>query len=193
MSSYLENTAPADSLRDHFLIAMPSLTDPIFSRSVTYVCDHSEQGAMGIVINQPLDLKLGDVFQQLSIDHDDKLIDRPVLAGGPVNMQRGFVLHRDTGSWDSTLRITAEISLTASRDIVSAIANDKGPKSALFALGYAGWSSGQLEGEIANNSWLVIPADTSIIFDTPVEERWNATARVMGIDLNLISSSAGHA
>lgn len=192
MSDYV-NPSPPESLRDHFLIAMPGLTDPIFSRSVTYVCDHSEQGAMGIVINQPLDIKLGDVFAQLAIEHKDFLADRPVLAGGPVNMQRGFVLHRDTGSWESTLRITTEISLTASRDIVSAIALDQGPKSAIFALGYAGWSAGQLEGEIANNAWLVVPAETSIIFDTPVEERWNATARLLGIDLNLISSSAGHA
>ncbi|WP_028885026.1 YqgE/AlgH family protein [Teredinibacter turnerae] len=192
MTRYLSQDTP-ESLRDHFLVAMPGLSDPIFSRSVTYVCDHSEQGAMGIVINQPLDLKLGDIFEQLAIEHTPQPVNRPVLAGGPVNMQRGFVLHRDTGNWESTLHITAEICLTASRDIVSAMAMDEGPKSAIFALGYAGWSPGQLEGELANNSWLVVPAETGIIFDTPVEERWNATAKLLGIDLNLISSEAGHA
>ncbi|WP_075186254.1 YqgE/AlgH family protein [Teredinibacter haidensis] len=182
-----------DSLRDHFLIAMPNLTDPIFSHSVTYVCDHSEQGAMGIVINQPLNLRLGDVFDQLQIDYHAQLGNYPVLAGGPVNMQRGFVLHRDEGTWESTLRITSEISLTASRDIVAAIAKEEGPKHAQFALGYAGWSAGQLEDEINANSWLIVPADTGIIFDTPVDERWSATAKQLGIDLNLISSTAGHA
>jgi len=181
------------SLRDHFLIAMPGLTDPLFSRSVTYICDHSEQGAMGIVLNQPLDMKLGDVFEQLAIDYQSVLGDYPVLAGGPVNMQRGFVLHRDQGTWESTLRITSEISLTASRDIVSAIAQKQGPKHAQFALGYAGWSPGQLEEELSANAWLLVPADTRIIFDTPIEERWAATAKQLGVDLNLISSSIGHA
>ncbi|WP_185233491.1 YqgE/AlgH family protein [Teredinibacter franksiae] len=183
----------ADSLRDHFLIAMPSLTDPIFNRSVTYICDHSDQGAMGIVLNQPLELKMGDVFDQLSIEYNSTLDNYPVLAGGPVDMQRGFVLHRDQGTWDSTLRITSEISLTASRDIVAAIAREQGPKHAQFALGYAGWSPGQLEEEISANSWLIVPADTGIMFDTPVEDRWGATARQLGVDMNLISTTAGHA
>lgn len=148
---------------------------------------------MGIVINQPLDLTLGDVFEQLAIDYNPPLSSNPVLAGGPVNMQRGFVLHRDQGSWESTLRITSEVSLTASRDIVAAIAREEGPAHAQFALGYAGWSPGQLEEEINANSWLIVPADTSIIFDTPIDQRWSATARQLGIDLNLISSTAGHA
>jgi len=193
MDMHWDNVDIPKSLRDHFLIAMPSLTDPIFSRSVTYICDHSEQGAMGIVINQALDLKLGEVFEQLSIDYQSQLSDHPVLAGGPVNMQRGFVLHRDEGTWESTLRITSEISLTASRDIVAAIAQEQGPKHAQFALGYAGWSAGQLEEELNANAWLVVPADTGIIFDTPIEERWAATARQLGVDMNLISTTAGHA
>ena len=183
-----------DSLCDHFLIAMPGLQDSIFSRSVTYVCDHSDQGAMGIVLNHPLELTLSDVFDQLNIETPDtEQIHTSVLAGGPVNVQRGFVLHRDEGSWASTLRITSEICLTASRDIVSALAQGKGPKSAQFALGYAGWSSGQLENEIAENSWLVVPADTGIMFDTPVSERWASAAKQIGVDLDLISSTAGHA
>ncbi len=188
-----DNVDIPESLRDHFLIAMPGLTDPIFSRSVTYICDHSDQGAMGIVINQPLELKLADVFDQLSIEYQSSLGNYPVLAGGPVNMQRGFVLHRDQGSWESTLRITPEICLTASRDIVSAIAQQQGPKHAQFALGYAGWSPGQLEDEINANSWLIVPADPSIIFDIPIKERWSVTAQHLGIDMNLISSEAGHA
>jgi len=184
---------PSKCLRDHFLIAMPGLQDPLFSRSVTYICDHSDNGAMGIVLNQPLNITMTDVFSQLAIESSNDTGDKPVLAGGPVNTQRGFVLHRDQGSWDSTLRITSEICLTASRDIVTALAEDSGPKSAQFALGYAGWTPGQLEEEIANNSWLTIEADSAIIFDTPVEERWAAAAKQLGIDLNLISSSAGHA
>ena len=184
---------PTKCLRNHFLIAMPGLTDPLFARTVTYICDHSENGAMGIVLNQPLGITLTDVFQQLALDTKSMSGHIPVLAGGPVSTQRGFVLHRDQGSWDSTLRITSEICLTASRDIVAAIAEDSGPKSAQFALGYAGWSPGQLEDEIANNSWLTLEADSSIIFDTPVEQRWAAAAAQLGVDLNLISSVAGHA
>lgn len=172
---------------------MPGLTDPLFSRSVTYICDHSEHGAMGIVLNQPLGITLIEVFHQLSLDTSSPAGKTPVLAGGPVNTQRGFVLHRDQGSWDSTLHITSEICLTASRDIVAAIADNTGPKSAQFALGYAGWSPGQLEEEIASNAWLTIEADSSIIFDTPVEQRWAAAAAQLGVDLNLISTVAGHA
>lgn len=190
---YWKDIVDPSSFRDHFLIAMPGLTDPLFSRSVTYICDHSEHGAMGIVINQTLDLTLADVFEQLAIDYHPPLGSYPVLAGGPVNMQRGFVLHRDQGSWESTLRITSEISLTASKDIVKAIAREEGPRHAQFALGYAGWSAGQLEEEINTNTWLVVPANTTIIFDTPVDQRWAATAKQLGIDLNLISGNAGHA
>lgn len=190
-SSYKQ--APPECLRDYFLIAMPGLSDPLFSRSITYICDHSEHGAMGIVLNQPLDITMTDVFSQLSIESSIDMSKRPVLAGGPVNTQRGFVLHRDQGSWDSTLRITSEVCLTASRDIVTAMAENSGPMSAQFALGYAGWNAGQLEEEIANNSWLTLEADSSIIFDTPIELRWAAAAKQLGIDLNLISSAAGHA
>jgi len=191
--NYTANLSNISSLGNHFLIAMPRLKDPIFSRSVTYICDHSDQGAMGIVINQPMEITLFDVFDQLEIEHQAEDSKTAVLAGGPVNVQRGFVLHRDQGSWDSTLHITSEICLTASRDIVTALANGNGPKSAQFALGYAGWSPGQLENEIKENSWLVIPADTGIIFDTPVEERWASAAKHIGIDLDLISATSGHA
>lgn len=184
---------PDNSLRDHFLIAMPGLKDSIFSESITYICDHSEQGAMGIVLNQPLNICLNEVFDQLALNYDDSAFEKPVLSGGPVNSQQGFVLHRNEGIWDSTLHITDEICLTASRDIVSAIADNKGPAGAQFALGYAGWSPGQLEDEISMNSWLTIPAENGIIFDVPIHKRRAAVASQLGIDLNLISGIAGHA
>ncbi|VUD67554.1 hypothetical protein TDB9533_03851 [Thalassocella blandensis] len=181
------------SLRDHFLIAMPGLQDSIFSHTVTYICDHSEHGAMGIVLNQPLNIQLSEVFDHLSMKYDPAVRDVPVLSGGPVNSQQGFVLHRKEGEWDSTLSVTPEICLTASRDIVKAMAESRAPKGALFVLGYAGWSAGQLESEISSNSWLTLPADSSIIFDTPAEERWAAATKAFSFDFNLISASAGHA
>ncbi len=181
------------SLRDHFLIAMPGLKDSIFSESVTYICDHSEHGAMGIVLNHPLEIHLDEVFDQLSLDYQANACHTPVLSGGPVNAQQGFVLHENEGQWDSTLQISPDVCLTASRDIVSAIAENKGPPGAQFALGYAGWSPGQLEDEITQNSWLAVPADKNIIFDVPIHERRQALADVLGVDLNLISSTVGHA
>lgn len=181
------------SLKNHFLIAMPSIKDSSFSRTVTYVCDHNEYGAMGIIINQPLKLKLSEVFEQLSLEYCDEVGSKPALSGGPVKAQRGFVLHRDEGTWDSTLRISSEVCLTASKDIMAAMADNAAPSSAQFALGYAGWEAGQLESEISENSWLTTPADTRILFDVPVEERWNAASQHLGIDLNLIVSTLGHA
>lgn len=188
ISDYSEN-----SLRGHFLIAMPGLKDSIFSDSITYICDHSDQGAMGIILNQPLNIKLDEVFDQLSLEYDPSTGDTPVLSGGPVNTQQGFVLHRSEGTWDSTLQICDGVCLTASRDIVSAIAEKKGPAGAQFALGYAGWSPGQLEEEIAGNSWLSVPAENRIIFDVPIHKRREAVAEKLGIDLNLISGTVGHA
>ncbi|MFT7559903.1 MAG: putative transcriptional regulator [Flavobacteriales bacterium] len=183
------------NLRNQFLIAMPGLKDSLFSHAVAYICDHNEEGAMGIVINQTLDITLDDVFSQLELTVSDSkpYEDRAVLSGGPVNSEQGLVLHRDQGQWDSTLHITPEVCLTASRDIISAMAKGEAPKDAQLALGYAGWSAGQLESEIAENCWLTMPADAAIIFDIPAEERWNAAANQLGIDLNLISGSAGHA
>ncbi len=183
----------SNSLRDHFLIAMPSLTDSMFTHSVTYLCDHNEHGAMGIIINQPMEITLDEVFEQLSLDQTPESSRAPVLAGGPVNVQRGFVLHRHDSNWQSTLHVTDEISLTASKDIMDALSKGKGPDKAQFALGYAGWGPGQLEEEISENSWLTIPADTGTMFDIPVEERWAAASKRIGVDLNLISTTAGHA
>jgi putative transcriptional regulator len=182
-----------DSLRNHFLIAMPGLDDPLFANSITYICDHGPDGAMGLIINRALDLRLSDVFKQLAIPYREERGQIPILAGGPVNTQRGFVLHSTGKTWQSTLQITPDIALTSSRDIIQAIANDNEPEDALFILGYSGWSAGQLEREIKENSWLTVPADQEIIFKTPIEQRWHAAAKLMGIDMNLMSSRAGHA
>ena len=181
------------SLKDHFLIAMPGLTDSAFSNSITYICDHSEHGAMGIVLNRPLDVELTEVFDHLSIDYPISFKPIRVLSGGPVSAQQGFVLHKNEGEWDSTMPITDEICLTASQDIVEALAQNTAPKNSLFVLGYAGWGAGQLETEIFANSWLTMPADHKIIFNTKMEDRWTAAANQLGIDMNLISATAGHA
>lgn len=183
-----------ECLRDHFLLAMPTLTEGIFSHSVTYICEHGESGAMGIVINQPLDLSVEEIFEHLQIESSRDFSDMPVMAGGPVQIDHGFVLHRDPASrWEATLKVTEDISLTTSRDILRAIAADRGPADYLIALGYAGWSAGQLEQELAENSWLTLPASSEIIFGTPHESRLAAAAARLGIDMNLISNQAGHA
>lgn len=184
----------ADRLTDQFLIAMPALADPNFSRTVTYLCEHGDDGALGIVINRPSHLQLADLFEQLEIEPvREALGQQPVLLGGPVEPERGFVLHRPLGRWDATLPINDMIGLTASRDILAAMARGEGPEDALVALGYAGWGAGQLEQEMADNAWLTGPADPAILFRTPVEERWTASARRLGVDLSRLSDQTGHA
>ena len=184
----------SDCLRDHFLLAMPGLSEGIFSHSITYICEHGESGAMGIVINQPLDLSVEEIFEHLQIIPTRDFSDIPVMAGGPVQIDHGFVLHRDKSTaWEASLKVTDEITLTTSRDILRAIARDKGPAEHLIALGYAGWSAGQLEHELAENSWLTLPASSDIIFSTPADQRQAAAAAMLGIDMNLISGEAGHA
>ena len=190
-----ENNDPAfSSLRNHFLLAMPGLTDAMFSHSITYICEHNEQGAMGLVINHPLDLSVGDVLKHLELDAYGQWSDVPVLAGGPVKTDRGFVLHQPTErKWDSSVAVTDQIHLTTSRDILAALAADESLGKAVITLGYAGWSAGQLEHEILENSWLTLPADSAIIFETPYQNRATAAAAGLGIDLNLLSGEAGHA
>ncbi len=184
----------SDCLRDHFLLSMPSLTEGIFCHSITYICEHGESGAMGIVINQPLELSVEEIFDHLNIDSLRDFSDQPVMAGGPVQIDHGFVLHRGSDTrWEASLRVTDEITLTTSRDILRAIAHGSGPAEHLIALGYAGWSAGQLEQELAANAWLTLPADSDIIFNTPVENRLSTAAAQLGVDLNLISVEAGHA
>ena len=189
----MEKVADSVSLKDHFLLAMPSLDQSGFADSITYICEHTEHGAMGIVINRPMNLKLDDVLDQIPIDHLPHE-HKPVLAGGPVQMNRGFILHRNCAqTWQSSLAVTEEISLTTSLDILNAIAFDKGPQDCLFALGYAGWSSGQLEQEIADNAWLTVQAEPHILFDTPYEQRLSQAATLLGVDLKLIAPTVGHA
>ena len=189
-----QSSRAGDSLRNHFLLAMPSLEEGIFSHSITYICEHGESGAMGIVINQPLELTVAEIFDHLQIKALKDYDELPVMAGGPVQIDHGFVLHRAmTASWEASIKVTDDITLTTSRDVLRAIANGSGPEEHLIALGYAGWSPGQLEQELAQTSWLTLPADSDIIFSTPCEQRLNSAAAQLGIDMNLISGQAGHA
>lgn len=179
---------------DHFLIAMPALEDPNFHRSVTLVCQHDASGAMGIVINRAADYTLGELLDQLSLPTDDpRVASLPIFSGGPVHADRGFVLHDDPREWNSTLRFGRGLAVTTSRDILAAMARGDGPRNALVALGYAGWTAGQLEEELAQNSWLTVPADQGIVFTTPLQDRWQAAASALGVDLSVLADYAGHA
>jgi len=187
-----------DALRflgNHFLIALPALSDPNFSRSVTLLCQHNADGAMGLVLNRNSDYVLGDVLEQMQIPTENAaLAATPVLLGVPVQPERGFVLHEPGGAeWDSTFRISDELCLTTSRDVLAAMARGEGPRRAVVALGYAGWEQGQLEQELQDNAWLTVGADRAIVFETPLEQRWAAAARLMGVDLTLLTDYSGHA
>ncbi|MFL0796286.1 MAG: YqgE/AlgH family protein [Cellvibrionaceae bacterium] len=179
-------------LKNHFLVAMPSLQDSVFSHTITLLCEHNENGAMGVIINSPLGIKMREVFEQMKLHYSDNTGEQQILAGGPVQTDRGFILHDGDINFETTIKVSPGINLTASKDIVFAIAGDKGPDNCLMTLGYAGWDGGQLEQEISENSWLVVPADPDIIFHTPIEHRWAATAAQLGIDLDLISTQVGH-
>lgn len=183
-----------DNLTGHFLIAMPSLNDGFFNQAVTYICEHDESGSFGVIINQETDITLKQIVKEMKIETGDNYNkDQTVFIGGPVDQGRGFILHRPTGNWQSSLKVNDSVALTTSKDILQAIANNEGPEDSIVALGYAGWAAGQLETEIANNTWLSCPADEQIIFITPTEERWKAAAKLIGIDLSLLSSETGHA
>jgi putative transcriptional regulator len=178
----------------HFLIAMPAMADPNFAGTLTYVCEHNADGALGIVVNRPTDMTLLSLFEQVDLSlADHELRARPVHFGGPVQTDRGFVLHRPLGNWQSTLAVTDEIGLTTSKDVLEALGSGAGPKDVFISLGYAGWSAGQLEQEIAQNAWLTVEADASVVFDTPVEQRLPAAVRLLGIDLSRLSDAIGHA
>ena len=182
------------SLTNQLLIAMPGMQDPNFASTVTLICEHNDDGALGIVINRPLDLKLGGLFEQLELgSNDPSLINAPVLAGGPVGTERGFVLHNARVDFENSLKISQDIQLTVSRDVIDAMASGDGPDKSLVALGYAGWEAGQLEDEILANSWINVPATTELVFDTPFEHRWADAADSLGIDLSRMSPGAGHA
>ena len=182
------------SLTNQLLIAMPGMPDPNFSTTVTLICEHNDDGALGIVINRPTTLKLGGLFEQLSVDDaDSSTAANPVLSGGPVGTERGFVLHGPKHTYENTLAVSENICLTLSRDVIDAMATGDGPEQTLVAIGYAGWEAGQLEEEMLANSWLSVPATPEIVFDTPFADRWDSAARTLGIDIACMTPDAGHA
>ncbi|HSG88351.1 MAG TPA: YqgE/AlgH family protein [Pseudomonadales bacterium] len=181
------------SWRHQFLLAMPALTGSYFGHTITYLCDHGSEGAMGLVINRPVnDVRLGDLFEQLEIDGVHHR-DRPIVEGGPVQRDRGFVLHSGDVVPEGSLRIDDSVVLSTSREILDLISQGRGPERFLVCVGYAGWSEGQLEAEMAENSWLSCAADADVIFDVPFAERVDRAAASLGIDFSLISGAPGHA
>ena len=179
---------------NQFLVAMPSLIDSKFSQSVTLLCEHSAQGALGLVINRPTDLRLSDMLAHMKLEHP-ALADTEHIVhwGGPVQTERGFVVHNEAGAWDSTLKLSQDLFITTSRDILVSIGKGDGPKRFLVALGYAGWGAGQLEDEILGNSWLNTPVDRGILFDIPMSSRWQAATRLLGVEVTQLAGPAGHA
>ena len=213
------------SLENHLLIAMPTLGDPYFNKTVTYICEHNEDGAMGLIINLPVKITLSDLLKQLEPEEDVKTdlgtesnssnsaessdlsdkgdsaastdsnnsLEQLVLSGGPIAQQRGFVLHSSQSGWSSSLTLSKELMITTSKDILMALGTEKAPEQFMVTLGYAGWGPGQLEQELQANSWLTAPADSEILFNTPIEQRWKKATEKLGIDLAHLSSDIGHA
>lgn len=184
-----------NTFENHLLIAMPTLDDPYFSRSLTYICEHNEHGAMGLVINQPAGMSLKELINQADKDAIvlDEKADGIVLAGGPVGQDRGFILHTTQAGWSSSLALTSEIMITTSKDILSVLGNNDAPEQALVTLGYAGWSAGQLEDEVQHNSWLLVEADLDLLFNVPIHRKWEAAVQKLGIDVWQLGPEAGHA
>jgi putative transcriptional regulator len=183
------------TLSNQLLIAMPAMRDPNFARGVAFVCQHNEDGAMGLLVNRLSEYRLGDVLAQMNLSSDiGEVNDAPVLIGGPVQPERGFVLHAPAGNWESSFHISDRISVTTSRDILIAMASGEGPERAVVALGYAGWSPGQLERELLDNAWLTVAAPENLLFDTPLDERWDASAALLGVtSMAQLTDYAGHA
>lgn len=182
-------------LTDNFLIAMPAMADPYFAGSLVYVCDHTPEGAMGVIVNRPIDMTLSVLFEKVELSLEiPELADVPVYFGGPVQLDRGFVLHRPVGEWQSTMTVRgSDIGLTSSRDVLGAIGTKGQPSEIIVTLGYSGWSAGQLEDELGQNAWLSVPASHEILFDLPVEERLPAAMKKLGISFSQLSEVAGHA
>jgi putative transcriptional regulator len=181
-------------LTHHFLIAMPSMADPNFSRTLTFICEHTDRGALGLVVNRPIDLTVKSLLGRLSIPLAGRQhANSPVFHGGPVHTDRGFVLHHPAGEWQSSLRVRDRLALTTSKDVLEAVGRGEGPQKLLVTLGYAGWSAGQLEHELAQNAWLTVEANESIVFDTPAEERVPAAMELLGLDYARLADGAGHA
>ena len=194
----------AIDLTNQFLLAMPGMTDDNFAGSVIYLCEHTERGALGLVINKPSDIKLGKLFEKVELSLDrTELAEQPVYLGGPVQTERGFVLHEsgdddaanidaDGARYNSSLRIPGGMAMTTSKDVLEALASGAGPKRVLVTLGYAGWGAGQLEDEIARNGWITVGAKPELIFETPIEQRYDRALGLLGIDARMLSSEAGH-
>ena len=189
----------AINLTNQFLIAMPGMADDNFARTVVYLCEHSKNGALGLVINRPTDITLKSLFEKVELSLDrDELAQQPVFFGGPVQTERGFVLHEKSGMeqspYTSTLAIAGgDLEMTTSKDVLEALSNGAGPRRLMVTLGYSGWSAGQLEEEIGRNGWLTVNADPQVIFDTPVEERYQSALSLLGFDPLMLSQEAGHA
>ena len=190
----MADDAQSINLTNHFLIAMPGMDDGTFARSVVYVCEHSERGALGLIINKPGDISLADLFERVDLPLSrPELGAQPVFQGGPLQTERGFVLHGPAKPYSSTLPISPDVSLTTSKDVLEAVAEGTGPDRMLVTLGYSGWGAGQLESEIAQNAWLTVKARPDIIFDTPADEKYNAALKLLGVDTLRLSGQAGHA
>jgi putative transcriptional regulator len=190
--------APSLNLANHFLIAMPSMQDPVFGGTVVYVCEHNENGVLGVVINKPTDMTMQVVFERIDLKLEEgpgleSHVDEPIMFGGPVQDDRGFVLHTPGHRYSSSLTVTKDIAFTTSIDVLEAVAAGEGPPQMLVSIGYSGWSPGQLEEEIGRNGWLTVGADPDILFNLPIEERYTAAMRLLGIDPLMLTSEAGHA
>ena len=184
------------NLANHFLIAMPSMQDPVFGGTVVYVCEHNENGVLGVVINKPTDMTMQVLFERIDLKIDDRLdghVDQPIMFGGPVQDDRGFVLHTPGQRYSSSLTVTEDVAFTTSIDVLEAVAAGDGPPRMLVSIGYSGWSPGQLEDEIGRNGWLTVGADPDILFNLPIGERYTAAIRLLGIDPLMLTSEAGHA
>ncbi|MES2351842.1 MAG: YqgE/AlgH family protein [Pseudomonadota bacterium] len=182
------------NLANHFLIAMPSMQDPVFGGTVVYVCEHNENGVLGVVINKPTDMTMQVLFERIDLKlESDVDVDEPIMFGGPVQDDRGFVLHTPGNRYSSSLTVTKDVAFTTSIDVLEAVAAGDGPQRMLVSIGYSGWSPGQLEDEISRNGWLTVGADPDILFNLPIEERYTAAMRLLGIDPLMLTSEAGHA
>lgn len=185
------------NLTDHFLIAMPAMVDPCFAKSLVYIAEHNDQGALGIIVNRPIDMNLGTLFEKIDVPFESEasatLANIPVFFGGPVQTNRGFVLHRPIGDWQSTLAVNQEVGLTTSRDVLQSLAREGQPREMMITLGYSGWGAGQLESELAQNAWLTVPANQHILFDLHYEEKLPSAMEILGIDFTNLAVNAGHA
>ena len=195
--SFASSSASTLNLANHFLIAMPSMGDPIFGGTVVYICEHNDKGVLGVVINKPTDMTMEILFERIDLAITDgvhgDVVNEPIMFGGPVQDDRGFVLHTPGAHFSSSLTVTDDVAFTTSIDVLEAVAAGKGPSRMLVSIGYAGWSPGQLEDEIGRNGWLTVGADPHVMFDLPIEERYNAAIKLLGIDPMMLASEAGHA